>query len=166
MAEQTLDLRNANTKASQRSLHLLGVLTGFAAGVWMGAAEAPTKFVAAGFSPVLLSLAMVSGVFTGRWTIPTLLKGTGYVFQDLLEKKHLIIWALLGGALWAVANTLGTVAVRDVGLAVAFPLWNTDSLVGLLWGWLFFYELRGANSLVLTKVLGGSTAILIGAVIL
>jgi drug/metabolite transporter (DMT)-like permease len=142
------------------------VLTGFAAGVWMGAAEAPTKFVAAGFSPVLLSLAMVTGVFTGRWTIPTLLKGTGYVFQDLREKKHLIIWALLGGALWAVANTLGTVAVRDVGLAIAFPLWNTDSLVGLLWGWLFFHELRGANTSVLTKVLGGSTAILIGAVIL
>src|ERR1700730_16880010 len=165
MKEQTYVVKTP-TKASVRSLHTLGVLTGFAAGVWMGAAEAPTKFVAAGFSPVLLSLAMVSGVFTGRWTIPTLLKGTGYVFQDLLEKKHLIIWALLGGALWAVANTLGTVAVREVGLSIAFPLWNTDSLVGLLWGWLFFYELRGANSLVLTKVLGGSTAILIGAVIL
>jgi drug/metabolite transporter (DMT)-like permease len=145
---------------------MLGILTGFAAGVWMGAAEAPTKFVAAGFSPILLSLVMVSGVFTGRWTIPTLLKGTGYVFHDLREKKHLIIWALLGGALWAVANTLGTVAVRDVGLSIAFPLWNTDSLVGLFWGWLFFHELRGANRTVLIKVLGGSTAILVGAVIL
>jgi drug/metabolite transporter (DMT)-like permease len=164
MAEQTVDISvPAN---ATRSLHMLGVLSGFAAGVWMGAAEAPTKFVAAGFSPVLLSLAMVTGVFTGRWTIPTLLKGTGYVLHDLREKKHLIIWALLGGALWAVANTLGTVAVRDVGLSIAFPLWNTDSLVGLLWGWLFFHELRGAGSSVLTKVLGGATAILIGAVIL
>jgi len=63
-------------------------------------------------------------------------------------------------------DTLGTVAVRDVGLSIAFPLWNTDSLVGLLWGWLFFHELRGAGSSVLTKVLGGTTAILIGAVIL
>jgi drug/metabolite transporter (DMT)-like permease len=164
MAEQTVDI--AVPVSTSRSLHMLGVLSGFAAGVWMGAAEAPTKFVAAGFSPVLLSLAMVTGVFTGRWTIPTLLKGTGYVFHDLREKKHLIIWALLGGALWAVANTLGTVAVRDVGLSIAFPLWNTDSLVGLLWGWLFFHELRGAGSSVLTKVLGGTTAILIGAVIL
>jgi drug/metabolite transporter (DMT)-like permease len=165
MSEQSLAVP-IYRKTTARSLHTLGILTGFAAGVWMGAAEAPTKFVAAGFSPVLLSLAMVSGVFTGRWTIPTLLKGTGYVFHDLRGKKHLIIWALLGGALWAVANTLGTVAVRDVGLSIAFPLWNTDSLVGLLWGWLFFYELRGANKTVLIKVLGGSTAILIGAVIL
>jgi drug/metabolite transporter (DMT)-like permease len=165
MADQNLAVpRSQSNKAW--SLHSLGILTGFAAGVWMGAAEAPTKFVAAGFSPILLSLAMVSGVFVGRWTFPTLLKGTGYVFHDLREKKHLIIWALLGGALWAVANTLGTVAVRDVGLSIAFPLWNTDSLVGLLWGWLFFHELRGADKGVLTKVLGGSVAILIGAVIL
>lgn len=165
MADQILDIP-ASTTAKKRSLHILGVLTGLAGGVWMGAAEAPTKFVAAGFSPVLLSLAMVCGVFTGRWTIPTLLKGTGYMLKDMREKKHLIIWALLGGALWAVANTLGTVAVRDVGLSIAFPLWNTDSLVGLFWGWLFFHELRGANTSVLAKVLGGSTAILIGAVIL
>jgi drug/metabolite transporter (DMT)-like permease len=165
MAEQTVEVVAAVSNRS-RSLHRLGVLTGFAAGVWMGAAEAPTKFVTGGFSPVLLSFAMVSGVFTGRWTIPTLLKGTGYVFHDLREKKHLIIWALLGGALWAVANTLGTVAVRDVGLAIAFPLWNTDALVGLLWGWLFFYELRGAGVSVLMKVLGGTAAILVGAIIL
>jgi drug/metabolite transporter (DMT)-like permease len=166
MEEQTLDAAAPVSSSRTRSLHTLGVLTGFAAGVWMGAAEAPTKFVTGGYSPVLLSLAMVSGVFTGRWTIPTLLKGTGYVFHDLREKKHLIVWALLGGALWAVANTLGTVAVRDVGLAIAFPLWNTDTLVGLLWGWLFFHELRGSNAPVLIKVLGGTGTILVGAVIL
>jgi drug/metabolite transporter (DMT)-like permease len=165
MADQTSVIA-VPRESTARSLHTLGVLTGFAGGVWMGAAEAPTKFVAAGFSPVLLSLAMVFGVFTGRWTIPALLKGSEYVVHDLRQKKHLIIWALLGGALWAVANTLGTVAVRDVGLAIAFPLWNTDSLVGLLWGWLFFHELRGAGGPVLRKILGGTTAILIGAVIL
>lgn len=164
MSEQAYALGKSNTNG--QALHMLGVATGLAAGVWMGAAEAPTKFVAAGFSPVLLSLVMVIGVFTGRWTIPTILKGTDYVFQDLREKKHLIIWAVLAGALWAVANTLGTVAVRDVGLAIAFPLWNADSLVGLLWGWLFFYELRGATPAVLAKVIGGTVAILIGAVIL
>ena len=49
---------------------------------------------------------MVAGVFTARWTFPTLLKGTRYVFADLAEKKHLIVWGLLAGALWAVANTL------------------------------------------------------------
>ena len=132
----------------------------------MGAAEAPTKFVTAGVSPLLVSLGMVGGVFVARWTLPTVLKGTGYVFHDLREKPHLIVWALLAGALWAVANSLSIFAVRDVGLAIAFPLWNTDSLVGLLWGWLFFRELRGAGSAVKVKVLGGSITIILGAILL
>src|SRR5436305_13578327 len=101
------------------SLHLLGVVCGLTAGVWLGAAEAPTKLVNAGYSPFAISLCMVAGVFTARWTFPTLLKGTSYVFTDLAEKKHLIVWALLAGALWAVANTLTVFAIRDVGLAVS-----------------------------------------------
>jgi glucose uptake protein GlcU len=69
--------------------------------------------------------------------MPILLKGTSYVFRDLLERPHLIVWAVLAGSLWAVANTLTIFAIRDVGLAIAFPLWNTNCLVGLFWGWFF-----------------------------
>ena len=50
-------------------------LCGLAAGVWLGAAEAPTKLVNSGLSPYAISLCMVAGVFTARWTVPTLLKG-------------------------------------------------------------------------------------------
>jgi hypothetical protein len=107
------------------------VICGLTAGVWLGAAEEPTKLVNSRFSPYGISLCMVAGVFTARWTFPTLLKGTGYVFADLMEKKHLIVWALLAGALWAVANTPTVFAIRDVGLAVAFPMWNANSLIGL-----------------------------------
>lgn len=149
-----------------KSLHVLGVLSGLAAGAWLGAAEAPTKLVTIGLSPFLISLAMVAGVFVARWTLPTVMKGTGYVFADLRENSHLILWAILAGALWAVANTLTVFAIRDVGLSVAFPLWNTNSLVGLLWGWLLFRELRGAGGQVWFKVLGGALAIVVGATLL
>ncbi|MGH9437786.1 MAG: EamA/RhaT family transporter, partial [Terriglobia bacterium] len=118
-------------------MHGLGVACGIAAGAWLGGAEAPTKLVTAGFSPFIISLCMVGGVFVARWTLPTVLKGTNYVFQDLRERAHLLVWAVLAGALWAVANTLTVFAIRDVGLSIAFPLWNTNCLVGLLWGWLF-----------------------------
>jgi glucose uptake protein GlcU len=148
------------------SLHGLGVICGLTAGVWLGAAEAPTKLVNAGFSPFAISLCMVAGVFTARWTFPTLLKGTSYVFADLIEKKHLIVWALLAGALWAVANTLTVFAIRDVGLAVAFPLWNTNSLIGLLWGRVLFRELEGASAKNIGKVVVGAVAIVIAAVML
>jgi drug/metabolite transporter (DMT)-like permease len=147
-------------------MHSLGVFCGLAAGVWLGGAEAPTKLVNAGFSPFAISLAMVLGVFVARWTLPTLLKGTDYVFRDLFAKPHLIVWAVLAGALWAVANTLTVFAIRDVGLAIAFPLWNANCLVGMFWGWLLFQEMRGAGFKTVARVLGGALAIVAAAVLL
>ena len=152
--------------ATSKSLHALGVWCGLAAATWLAGAEAPTKFVTAGFSPFLISLSMVAGVFVARWTLPTLLKGTAYVLVDLRQKPHLVIWAILAGSLWAVGNTLTVFAVRDVGLAIAFPLWNINSLVGVFWGWFFFRELRGAGPKNWAKVVGGASAILGGAVLL
>ena len=147
-------------------MHGLGVACALAAGVWLGSAEAPTKLVVAGFSPFVISLAMVLGVFVARWTIPTLLKGTDYVFAELFSKPHLIVWAVMAGALWAVANTLTVFAIRDVGLAIAFPLWNTNCLVGLLWGWLLFQEMRGGGAKNWLRVLGGALAIVVAAILL
>ena len=151
---------------STLSLHQLGVFCGLAAAVWLGSAEAPTKLVNEGFSPFLISTGMVMGAFVARWSVPTLLKGTGFLFSDVREKPHLIVWALLGGMLWAVANTLTIFAVRNVGLSIAFPLWNTNSLVGLFWGCLLFKELRGSSTKDWAKVIGGAAAIVIGAAIL
>lgn len=157
---------NGNGKNSTLSLHNLGVICGLAAGAWLGAAEAPAKLVTLGFSPFVISLGMVTGVFVARWTVPMALKGTSYVWRDLAEKKHLIIWAILAGMLWAVANILTVFAIRNVGLSIAFPLWNTNSLVGLFWGWLLFNELRGAAAKEWMKVLGGAVAIVFGACVL
>jgi glucose uptake protein GlcU len=151
---------------SRVSLHAMGVICGLAAGVWLGGAEAPTKLVNAGISPFAISLYMVAGVFTARWTFPTLLKGTSYVFADLTAKKHLIFWAILAGALWAVANTLTVFAIRDVGLAIAFPLWNTNGLIGLGWGMLLFRELEGASAKNLLKVILGAVVIVVAAIML
>ena len=147
-------------------MHGLGVVCGLAAGAWLGAAEAPVKLVTTGLSPFLISFGMVAGVFVGRWTLPAILKGTGFVFADLRRRAHLVVWAVLAGALWAVANTLTVFAIRDVGLSIAFPLWNTNSLVGVFWGWFFFRELRGSGLGNWSKVLGGAVAIVGGAVLL
>src|ERR1700739_2016167 len=78
-------------------------------GLWgggRGAANALTRLVSEEFSPFLISMGMVMGAFVARWSVPTLLKGTGFLFTDLREKPHLIVWALLGGMLCAVANKI------------------------------------------------------------
>lgn len=148
-----------------RSLQVLGVVCGFTAGAWLGAAEAPTKLVAIGVSPVVISFIMVLGVFLARWSLPALIQGTSYIRADVRQAPHLMLWAVLAGCLWAVANTLTIFAIRDIGLSIAFPLWNTNSLLGILWGFLFFNELRQAGWRWL-GVLGGALVMFGGATLL
>jgi glucose uptake protein GlcU len=62
-----------------------------------------------------------------------------------------------------VANTLTIFAIRDVGLSIAFPLWNSNSLLGVVWGFIFFNELRQAGWRRWTGVLGGVLVMCFGA---
>ncbi len=146
-----------------RRLQVLGVVCGLSAGVWLGAAEAPTKLVTLGLSPVVVSLAMVFGVFLARWSLPALIQGTSYIRADLRQAPHLMVWAVLAGALWAVANTLTIFAIRDVGLSIAFPLWNSNSLLGILWGVVLFKELHDADWKRWVGVIGGALLMFAGA---
>jgi drug/metabolite transporter (DMT)-like permease len=152
--------------ARLRRLQTLGVLSGVTAGAWLGAAEAPTKLVTLGIPPVAISLVMVMGVFLARWSLPALLRGTAGVRADFARAPHLVVWALLAGGLWAVANTLTVHAIRDVGLAIAFPLWNANGLLGIVWGALLFGELRGAGTKRWLGVCGGAAVLFAGAVVL
>src|ERR1700689_1925027 len=157
-------MQTAGQQASRaRKLQVLGILCGFTAGAWSGAAEAPTKLVSVGISPVVISLVMVIGVFLARWSLPALILGTSSIHADVRRAPHLMIWAVLAGCLWAVANTLTIFAIRDVGLSIAFPLWNSNSLLGILWGFIFFNELRNAGAKKWAGVLGGVLVMCFGA---
>jgi len=149
-----------------RTLQALGVFCGFAAGAWLGGAEAPIKIVNTDISPITVSFIMVVGVFLARWSIPAIVCGTSYVRKDVRQAPHLIIWAVLAGCMWAVANTMTIYAIRDVGLSIAFPLWNTNSLLGIFWGFVLFNELHQAGWSRWLGVLGGALAMFGGATLL
>src|SRR6184192_4835573 len=164
-----LDARSSpevQSLSRSKKLQLLGILSGFTAGAWLGAAEAPTKLVSIGISPIAISLIMVMGVLLARWSLPALILGTSSVRADVRRAPHLIIWAILAGCLWAVANTLTIFAIRDIGLSIAFPLWNSNSLLGILWGVLFFNELRQAGWQRWLGVVGGAAVMFAGATLL
>src|SRR5260370_914699 len=116
----------AQDTSRARKLHLLGILPGFTAGAWLGAAEAPTKLVSIGLSPIVISLIMVVGVFLARWSVPALLLGTSSVRADVRRAPHLIICALLAGCLSSGANTMTIFAIRVLGLSYLClaPLWH------------------------------------------
>src|ERR1700740_1777204 len=158
--------QSVQVTSRSRKLQLLGTLCGFTAGGWLGAAEAPTKLVSVGVSPMVISLIIVIGVFLARWSLPALIVGTSSVQADVRRTPHLIIWAILAGCLWAVANTMTIFAIRDIGLSIAFPLWNSNSLLGILWGFMLFNELRQAGWRRWTGVLGGALVMCVGATLL
>src|ERR1700730_3900170 len=155
--------KQSGVQSRPRKLQVLGILSGFTAGAWLGAAEAPNKLLSVGVSPIVISLIMVAGVFLARWSVPALILGTSSVRADMRRTPHLIIWAVLAGCIWAVANTLTIFAIRDVGLSIAFPLWNSNSLLGILWGFIFFNELRQAGWRRWTGGLGGVLVMCLGA---
>jgi glucose uptake protein GlcU len=159
---QAHEISNKNDSRAKK-LQALGLLCGLTAGAWLGTAEAPTKLVSIGVSPVVISLIMVIGVFLARWSLPALIVGTSSIRADVRRTPHLIIWALLAGCMWAVANTMTIFAIRDIGLSIAFPLWNSNSLLGILWGVIFFRELRQAGWRRWTGVLGGTLVMCLGA---
>jgi glucose uptake protein GlcU len=149
-----------------RALQRLGVVCGITAGAWLGAAEVPTKLVSSGLSPFLISFLMVVGVFIGRWSLPAIIRGTSSLRTDVGNAPHLVIWAVLAGCLWSVANTLTVFAIRDLGLSIAFPLWNTNALIGIGWGIVFFRELKEAGWKRWAAVCGGAALMFIGGMIL
>jgi drug/metabolite transporter (DMT)-like permease len=149
-----------------RSLQAVGIFCGFAAGAWLGGAEAPIKLVSPDISPITVSLIMVCGVFLARWSVPAFLRGTSHVRADVRQAPHLVVWAVLAGCMWAVANTLTIYAIRNVGLSIAFPLWNTNSLLGIFWGFVLFNELHYAGWKRWVGVIGGALCMFAGATLL
>ena len=115
---------------------------------------------------MVVSLLMVMGVFLARWSVPALVRGTEQMYTDMRHAPHLVVWGVLAGCLWAVANTMTIFAIRDIGLSIAFPLWNTNSLIGIIWGFVFFNELRGAGRLRWFGVIGGAVLMFGGAILL
>jgi glucose uptake protein GlcU len=153
-------------RSRQRQLHRLGIFCGFAAALWLAGAEAPTKLVTVAVSPMVISFMMVFGAFVSRWSLPALVRGTGDTFRDARHVPHLVLWGVMAGCLWAVGNTLTIFAVRDIGLSLAFPLWNSNSLIGILWGTLLFKELHGAGWIRKAGVVGGAVVIFVGAILI
>jgi drug/metabolite transporter (DMT)-like permease len=114
------------------SLHGLGVVCGLTAGVWLGAAEAPT-----------LDGGMHSPAF------------------QLLHMPGVLFWLFLGGFVWVVGDLFQQFAAKYLGIGCGIPLSNTNQLWGLAWGVLVFGELAKADRQHRWMVIGGSVLMIL-----
>ncbi len=76
------------------------------------------------------------------------------------------MYAILAGVMWALANVMSLIAVSDLGISKAMPVWvSLVILASFLWGVIFFHELptglligfAGIILITLGVILVGST---------
>jgi hypothetical protein len=75
----------------------------------------------------------------------------------------MLFWLFLGGFVWVVGDLFQQYATKYLGIGRGIPLSNTNQLWGLAWGALVFGELAHANTAHRMLVVGGSLAMIAGA---
>lgn len=96
--------------------------------------------------PLLLHLAMPVG-----------LAGTS-------QHHAAVIPGIASGVIWNVGNACSMIAVKTIGLAVAYPIMQAGLFVAALWGMLLFNELPGTSARV--KFVGDGCIVILGVVLL
>lgn len=57
-------------------------------------------------------------------------------------------WGIFGGFVWTVGNYLSLIAVKEIGISRAFPIWIINVLISFAWGVIFFKELTTLMGIV------------------
>src|ERR1022692_3436412 len=120
-----------------RSLQALGIFCGFAAGAWLGGAEAPIKLINPDISPITVSLIMVFGVFLARWSVPAFVRGTSHVRNDVRQAPHLVVWAVLAVCMLAGATLLAIASSHQAAPGKAALGIFAALGAGILWGTMY-----------------------------
>ncbi len=84
--------------------------------------------------------------------------------SKLKFKKEAIVESLLSGAIWNVGNLLSVIAIAMIGLAKGQPISLSSSLVGVLWGLIYFKEVTQAKKRL--QILIGTIVLILGVIVL
>ncbi len=79
-------------------------------------------------------------------------------------EKQIVQRSMFSGALWSIGNTLNVISVGLIGIALAGPLAQLAILFVLLWGLVYFKEVKGKTKIV--KAILGGIMLILGAVFL
>lgn len=131
----------------------IGLVIAIIAGVFFGSQLVPFKLSSLSSQEFLFPMSL--GILVSGW-IMFLMRASkieGYVKQGLVS-----------GGIWNVANLFSLFAVSNLGISIGFPLTQMALLVAVLWGLLYFKEIKGKSSKV--KIVIGAVIMIVGAMAL
>jgi glucose uptake protein GlcU len=145
-----LVVRLRSDGAGTGRVHATSLLTGLFFGSYM----APLKLSTLSELEFLPSMAigiLLAGVFIK------------VVLRPSAEKKARL-GGFCSGVLWNIGNVACLVAVKELGLMIAFPLTQIALFVAILWGILLFREIPGIRKRL--RLLGYAVGLFAGAVLI
>lgn len=131
-----------------------GIIYAALAGVTFGSMMVPFKL--SGLSPTNYILSIGIGVLLGGWLL------FGAVRPRM--SHGVAVAGTASGAMWMAGNLGSLLAVDGLGLTVGQPLTQTALFVSVLWGILYFQEIRQRRGVVLVAVSAG--VLFLGSVLL
>jgi len=135
-------------------VELHGLLYALLAGLTFGSMMVPYKL--SGLSPADYILSIGVGVLLGGWSL--------YIAIRPRMQRDIIPAGAASGAMWMVGNLGSLAAVDGLGLTVGQPLTQTALFVSVLWGILYFGEIRGRRNIAI--VIASAVVLFLGSMAL
>lgn len=61
---------------------------------------------------------------------------------------NISVFGLVSGFMWAIGNLFSLLAIKEIGISRAFPIWISNILVAYAWGVLLFSEITGFGIII------------------
>ncbi len=120
------------------SSDIKGIMFAALAGLLFGSYLVPFKLV--NVSALTFSFSMSLGIII-----------TGVVLFFLTKPKinmAIVLPGMASGIIWNIANIISFFAVGILGIAIGFPLTQMALFVSVLWGVLYFHEIKGRPKII------------------
>ena len=138
-----------------KKYNIKGIVLAIIAGLIFGSYLVLLKISA--LEPIKFLFSMSLGILIGGFII--------YFIKRPKIKKKVIIPGLFSGVIWNIANFASLFVVLNLGIAIGFPLTQTALFISILWGVIYFKEIKEKekiNRLIFSAIILFMGAILMG----
>ena len=144
----------ASTGENKGFSNLRGINLAISAGLIFGCYLVPLKL--SKLQPFEFLFPMSLGILIGGLAI--------YFTKRPKIDKRIILPGTFSGLIWNIANFTSFFAVLNLGISVGFPLTQMALFISVLWGLLYFHEIRSRNKVIRLSI--GAVVLFTGAILL